>query len=82
MFWGLGWTSYSTETRPDKVHDIVYFTFTLRLYYSWTLAGVISLVTQDLCSVAGSYNIAIEVAAFLDFIKAKAVDGEFCADNN
>ena len=57
------------------MHDIVYFTFTLSLCYSWTLAGVISLFTQERCSVGGSYNVAVEVAAFIDFIKAKAVDG-------
>ena len=38
--------------------------------------------TQKRCSVGGSYGFAVKVAAFLDFIKAKAVDGEFCADNN
>ena len=37
--------------------------------------------TQELCAAGGSYGIAVEVASFTDFIKAKAKDGEFCADD-
>jgi len=48
---------------------------------SWTLAGTVSAGTEELCAAGGSHGIAVEVASFTDFIKAKAMDGEFCADD-
>lgn len=47
---------------------------------SWTLAATVSGGTQELCAAGGSYGIAVDVAAFTDFIKDTAMDGEFCAD--
>ena len=37
--------------------------------------------TQDVCSAGGTYGLAVDVAFFTDFIKAKTMDGEICDDN-
>jgi len=44
----------------------------------WTLAGIVSAGTTEVCASQGTYGIAVEVSAFTDFIRTTAKDGEFC----